>query len=227
MTTANAWLKKHFNYTFNNDQLFSLALTHRSARKKNNERLEFLGDAVLDFVISDVVYRLRPDVSEGDLSRLRASLVRDRTLAELALEIDLGPRLILGSGELKSGGHRRESILADALEALFGAIFLDSGFGAASNAIQTVYEERLKNLPDVDELRDPKTKLQELLQSRKMELPSYALIAERGADHKKKFEVKCQVSALDAVTHGESTSRRRAEQKAARRMLEHLKGTLN
>lgn len=222
MNTAIAWLKTHLNYEFQDAALFEQALTHRSARSKNNERLEFLGDAILDFVMSEVIYEARPDAAEGDLSRLRSSLVRDRTLGELAVEIELGPYLILGSGELKSGGHRRESILADAMEALFGAIYLDGGFEAARNAILFAYERRMQDLPNAADLRDAKTKLQELLQSRKLALPRYDLVSELGADHKKRFVVACHVDEKKVTTEGESSSRRGAEQKAARMMLEKL-----
>jgi ribonuclease-3 len=216
---AEIWLEKTLQYRFKNVELFQLALTHRSASKRNNERLEFLGDAVLDFIASDVVYHSRPDASEGDLSKLRASLVKDDSLAELALGLGLGEHLILGSGEQKTGGHRRESILADALEAIFGAVFLDAGFDAAKAVIDHVYQERYKTLPDEDDLRDPKTRLQEWLQARKMSLPAYDLVGESGKDHKKLFSVACKVVENSLVTEGTSTTRRKAEQIAAREMI--------
>ena len=220
MDNAESWLEKTLHYRFKNAELFQQALTHRSATNYNNERLEFLGDAVLDFVASDAVYTARPDASEGDLSKLRASLVRDESLAELAAEMGLGEHLILGSGEKKSGGHRRESLLADALEAIFGAVYLDRGFDAAKKVIDHVYSRRYATLPDAEDLRDPKTRLQEWLQSRQMALPDYELIDVSGKDHKRKFRVTCSVAEQSAVTEGESTTRRKAEQKAARKMLE-------
>lgn len=222
MNKAERWLEQTLQYRFDNAELFQQALTHRSATNQNNERLEFLGDAVLDFVASEVVYQARPDATEGDLSKLRASLVKDASLAKLALELGLGEHLILGSGEKKTGGHRRESILADALEAIFGAVFLDSGFDAAREVIARVYEQRYVDLPDVGDLRDPKTRLQEWLQGRAMALPEYQLVDESGMDHKKRFTVSCTVVEKSLVSEGESTTRRKAEQKAARKMIEQL-----
>jgi ribonuclease-3 len=225
LNKAESWLEKTLRYRFQNAELFQQALTHRSATHRNNERLEFLGDAVLDFVVSEAVYRARPDASEGDLSKLRASLVKDDTLAEIALELDLGEHLILGSGERKTGGHRRESILADALEAIFGAVFLDRGFDAAKAVIDGVFEARYLKLPDVEDLRDPKTRLQEWLQARKMSLPEYELAQVSGKDHKQRFVVTCTIVETSTVTDGESTTRRKAEQRAARKMFEQLTGT--
>ena len=222
MNKAESWLEKTLQYRFDNVELFRLALTHRSASKQNNERLEFLGDAVLDFVVSEVIYRARPMAPEGDLSKLRASLVKDDSLAELALDLGLGEHLILGSGEQKTGGHRRESILADALEAIFGAVFLDGGFAAAKNVIDHVFRDRYVALPDEKDLQDPKTRLQEWLQARKMSLPDYELAAESGKDHDKRFSVTCTVTEKSAVTDGTATTRRKAEQKAARKMIDLL-----
>jgi len=216
---AESWLDKTLHYRFEDAGLFNQALTHRSAAGVNNERLEFLGDAVLDFVISDAVYRACPGAPEGDLSKLRSSLVKDTTLAELAVDLGLGEHLILGSGEKKSGGHRRESILADALEAVFGAVFLDRGFEAAKEIIERVFAGRLDKLPDAGDLRDPKTRLQEWLQARSMSLPSYELLKVSGEAHKQRFEVSCTVQEMSSVTCGESTTRRKAEQKAAANML--------
>ena len=222
MEKAESWLDKTLHYRFDDAGLFTQALTHRSASGNNNERLEFLGDAVLDFVISDEVFKRRPDASEGDLSKLRSSLVKDTSLAELASTLGVGEHLILGSGERKTGGHRRESILADALEAIFGAVFLDSGFEAAEKIINRVFEQRLDDLPDAEDLRDPKTRLQEWLQARKLALPDYDLIDVSGKAHQQRFVVTCTVKELSQSTEGESTTRRKAEQKAARRMLEIL-----
>jgi len=209
MTKAESWLEKTLQYRFQDASLLQQALTHRSASNRNNERLEFLGDAVLDFVVSEVLYEVRPEASEGDLSKLRASLVKDESLAELALQLGLGEHLILGTGERKTGGHRRESILADALEAIFGAVFLDNGFQAAKELINRVYEERYRDL---------------WLQARKMALPDYELANVSGQDHKRRFSVTCTVIEESAVTNGESTTRRKAEQKAARKMIELLTG---
>ncbi len=224
MRIAERWLHKTLQYRFDDPGLFSRALTHRSVNGPNNERLEFLGDAVLDFVISEALFELRPDADEGDLSRLRASLVKDSSLAGIASDLGLGEFLILGSGERKSGGHRRESILADALEALFGAIYLDAGFNAAKATIEKVFAERLAGLPDARDLRDPKTRLQEWLQARQLSLPRYELLDVTGKDHKQRFAVSCSVTELSQTTNGTASSRRKAEQKAARSMLDILIG---
>ncbi len=225
MKNAERWLEKTLQYRFQDLELFQQALSHRSASQKNNERLEFLGDAVLDFVISEKLYQSHPDASEGDLSKLRASLVKDESLAALALALELGDHLILGSGEMKTGGHRRESILADALEAIFGAVFLDRGYEASRTIIERVFADRLQNLPDIKDLRDPKTRLQEWLQGRKMALPAYELVATSGQDHKQRFSVTCTVAERSAVTEGESSTLRKAEQKAARKMIGMLDET--
>lgn len=224
MKKAETWLEKTLQYRFHDAGLFTRALTHRSATGANNERLEFLGDAVLDFVISDALFKLQPDADEGDLSKLRASLVKEESLAAIAVELGLGEHLILGSGERKTGGHRRESILADALEAIFGAVYLDSGFKASKELIDRIFEERLGDLPDAEDLRDPKTRLQEWLQARKLSLPIYELVNVTGKDHRQKFLVSCTVDELSQTTEGESTSRRKAEQRAASNMLRVLSG---
>jgi len=219
---AESWLYKTLRYRFDDAELYAQALTHRSASGRNNERLEFLGDAVLDFVISEAVYNARPDASEGDLSKLRSSLVKDTTLAEIAASLGLGDYLVLGSGERKTGGHRRESILADALEAIFGAVFLDKGFLAAKEIIERVFAKRLEALPLAGDLRDPKTRLQEWLQAKKMSLPDYNLVEVTGKAHKQRFEVSCAIGDSSVLTRGISTTRRRAEQKAAADMLARL-----
>lgn len=224
MKKAERWLNKALQYRFNDPSLFAQALTHRSACSLNNERLEFLGDAVLDFVISEAIFREREEADEGDLSRLRAALVKDTSLAQIASELELGEHLILGSGERKTGGHRRASILADALEAIFGAVYLDSGFTAAKEIIERLFADRLAALPDASELRDPKTRLQEWLQARKLSLPLYELTNVTGKDHRQRFEVSCTVSELSQTTEGAASSRRKAEQQAARHMLQVLSG---
>ena len=212
MDKAESWLYNALQYRFDD----------RSANSRHNERLEFLGDAVLDFVISAAIFEARPDAPEGDLSKLRSSLVKDTTLAAIAGDLGMGPHLVLGDGERKTGGHRRKSILADALEAIFGAVFLDRGVDAARAIILRVYRERLADLPDVAELRDPKTRLQEWLQARGLSLPEYDLVDVTGKDHKQRFSVTCTVAEFGLVTHGESTTRRKAEQRAARSMLKRL-----
>ena len=224
MNKAEHWLQKTVGYRFRNADLLIQALTHRSAGGNNNERFEFLGDAILDFVISDAIFRLRPDASEGDMSRLRATLVKDSSLARLAVDLGIGDYLVLGSGELKSGGHRRESILADALEAIFAAVFLDAGVDAARAVIERVFEARLAALPQDGDLRDPKTRLQEWLQARQRGLPRYELVGVTGEPHRQRFSVTCAVDGVPCPTEGEATTRRKAEQKAADAMYELLNG---
>ena len=219
---AESWLRKSLDYTFKDAGLLKQALTHRSAPGHNNERLEFLGDAVLDFVVSEIVFETHPDAPEGDLSRLRSSLVKDTSLARIATDIGLGEFLILGGGERKTGGHRRQSILADALEAIFGAVYLDAGFGAAQAVIKTAFGDRLENFPSVDDLRDPKTRLQEWLQARQLGLPEYELLDVSGEPHRQSFEVSCSVGTEVPATVGTGTTRRKAEQAAARSMFERL-----
>lgn len=223
MDKAAAWLKKSLDYEFSEHELLEAALTHRSAAGASNERLEFLGDAVLGFVISNAIYKLRPGSSEGDLSRLRASLVKDVSLAKLADALGLGDHILLGPGEKKTGGNRRASIQADALEALFGAIYLDRGFAAAEKVILHVFRERLSELPDSDDLKDPKTRLQELLQAEGHQLPDYRVAAVTGQQHRQMFEVQCRVRELNLDASGSGTSRRGAEQRAASAMLERLR----
>ena len=222
MDKATTWLKTSLAYTFADEQLLRQALTHRSAHGPNNERLEFLGDAVLQVIVSQIVFSDKPEASEGQLSRLRSSIVRDVTLAEVALSLGLGEHLILGSGEKKSGGHRRESILADTLEAIFGAVYLDAGFDAARQVICAAYGDRLQNMPDGADLRDPKSRLQELLQGRGLALPVYAVKNVSGKAHKQSFDVSCNIPELDCTTSGYGSTRRDAEQEAALTMLEKV-----
>jgi ribonuclease III len=218
---AARWLSETLGYSFGDVGLLQQALTHRSAQGSSNERLEFLGDAVLDIVISEVLYRSLPDAPEGDLSRLRASLVRDTSLAAIAADLGIGDHLFLGGGERKTGGHRRQSILADALEALFGAVYLDSDFDTAAGLIRTAFGDRLDALPDADDLRDPKTRLQEWLQARGESPPDYELVRVTGKAHQQRFEVRCRVPGQEPAP-GEGRSRRGAEQQSARRMLARL-----
>ena len=222
MTQERASLQRALGHRFNDAGLLELALTHRSVGGNNNERLEFLGDALINACVAETLYRRHTGLEEGDLSRLRASLVNQETLAEVARELDLGPHLILGPGELKSGGFRRASILADALEALIGAVFLDAGFDAARNSILGVLASRLASPPPADSLKDPKTRLQEMLQARELPLPVYAVESVRGEPHKQIFRVSCSIEPLGLSTEGEGSSRRAAEQEAARHALEQI-----
>jgi len=215
-------LSRTLGHEFAHPELLTRALTHRSAGRNNNERLEFLGDGLLNFVIGAELFRLRPKVTEGDLSRLRASLVRGATLAEIAGELELGGHIKLGQGELKSGGFRRHSILADTMEALFGAIYLDAGFDAGRKVILALYRERLRNLPDSQSLKDPKTRLQEFLQARHYELPEYEVLTIGGEQHRQTFRVRAHIADLDLSLEGTGRSRRGAEQDAATRLLESL-----
>lgn len=216
------WVQRKLGYQFTDESLLAAALTHRSAGSRHNERLEFLGDSLLNFVIARELFVRSSRANEGDLSRLRASLVKGTTLAELAKSLGLGDQLKLGSGELKSGGYRRESILADALEALFGAVLLDGGTEAASKMVLGLYAQRLDNLPDPEKLKDPKTRLQEWLQSRNISLPDYAVDDVQGEAHNQRFSVSCRVESLNLHTTGRGTSRRKAEQASATIMLEKL-----
>ncbi len=213
-------LARSLEYDFRQPELLEAALTHRSAGSHNNERLEFLGDAALGFVIAEWLYEKFPEASEGQLSRLRATLVKRETLAEVARGLDIGDYLRLGSGELKSGGFRRDSILADALEAILGAILLDRGHPEVHAAIHRLFAEKMAGLSSADELKDPKTLLQELLQSRKLGLPVYDVLSVSGKAHKQHFVVECQVADLDMSIRGEGSNRRGAEQAAAQNMLD-------
>jgi len=206
-------------YQFNDKRLLKLALTHRSAGRDNNERLEFLGDAVLGMVIAEALYKKFPKASEGDLSRLRANLVRGETLAVMAADLQLGDYLTLGPGELKSGGFRRHSILADAFEAVLGAIYLDSDFNTCQEYILNQFSARLKSVSPTTVTKDPKTRLQEYLQSRRVALPNYEIKKTAGEAHAQTFTVECRVKGFDTVIASES-SRRKAEQLAAAKILE-------
>jgi ribonuclease-3 len=212
---------------FATEALLYQALTHRSFGSPHNERLEFLGDSVLNCVIATLLFQRFPDLAEGELSRQRANLVRQDALARVAQTLQLGDHLRLGEGELKSGGFRRPSILADAVEALIGAIYLDGGFDAASGVIGRLYETQLAQLDPRESGKDPKTALQEFLQARKLALPVYKLVETRGEAHAQEFEVECQVVAMDLRACGRGGSRRAAEQAAAAAVLDRLKGAGN
>ena len=218
----NSALEQRLGHRFRAPELLDQALTHRSAGGAHNERLEFLGDGILNFVVAAALYELRPEAPEGELSRLRASLVNGPSLAELARALELGACLRLGGGEMKSGGERRDSILADTLEALLGAVYLDAGFDTARRVVLALYRERLRRLPDSEQLKDPKTRLQEALQGIGRPLPEYTVLAESGEPHQRSFRVQCRVVDSGACTEGEARSRRRAEQRAAERMLARL-----
>lgn len=215
-------LCKKLGLTFNSPQLFTTALTHRSASSNNNERLEFLGDSILGFVIAQKLYELFPGASEGVLSRLRASLVNQSFLAELARKHQLGDYLVLGSGELKSGGFRRDSILSDAVEAIIGALYNDQGMDACQRWILQLFAEKLKGLSLDNWQKDPKTQLQELMQSKKMDLPDYTLMTMSGLAHEQTFKVKCTITLIAESCIGTGNSRKKAEQSAAELMLELL-----
>lgn len=208
-------LCKRLGYSFSQPQLLQRALTHRSFAPEHNERLEFLGDSVLGCAIAQYLYSAYPRLSEGDLSRLRSNLVREETLATLAQQLELGRHLKLGEGELKSGGFRRPSILADAMEALFGAVMLDGGFTMAEKVILGLFVPYLNNV-DLSTLgKDAKTLLQEYLQAKRIPLPSYSIIATQGKAHDQSFEVECAIPTLKLFTRGTGSSRRNAEQQAA------------
>lgn len=208
-------------YEFSNPELLKLALSHRSTGKQSNERMEFLGDSVLNFIIAAELFSLYPDIKEGELSRLRAFLVNGEILAELAKELNLGQYMYLGVGELKSRGFQRSSILADALEAIIGAIYLDGGIDACRKQILLWYKHRLENLPMMAP-KDPKTQLQELLQGKKLPLPAYKIIKIEGAAHEQIFFVECRVNGLGNVAVGAGSSKRRAERNAAELFLKEL-----
>jgi len=212
-------LEKSIDYKFENINLLKEALTHRSAGAKNNERLEFLGDSILNFVIAADLFIRYPKSSEGDLSRLRASLVNKEGLYLVSQDLKLGDYLTLGSGELKSGGYRRNSILADAVEAIFGAVYTDSNLERCRKLILQLYHMQLENIPDADLLKDPKTRLQELLQSRKLGLPDYDVIEVVGQAHNQQFTVCCNIDKLELQTQGKAGNRRKAEQLAADKII--------
>lgn len=209
-------------YRFSDPSLVDLALSHRSVGANNNERLEFLGDSIVNFLIGESLYQRFPDAREGELSQMRAALVKGQTLAQIARGLDLGEYLHLGPGELKSGGYRRESILADALEALIAAIYLDGGLPSCREAVMRWYEPLLQSICPSKSNKDAKSSLQEWLQSRKQPLPSYRIVKQTGDDHQQVFEVECDISHINARFKGTGSSRRVAEQQAAAVALDRL-----
>ncbi|MDF2939891.1 MAG: ribonuclease [Gammaproteobacteria bacterium] len=212
-------LCQKIGYFFNDSNLLYLALSHRSSEGPHNERLEFLGDAVLSLSIAEALYQKFPEAKEGELSRLRSSLVKGETLAVVAQEFNLGDYLRLGSGELKSGGYRRSSILEDAIEAIIGAIYLDSDFPTARAMVLAWFKSRIQALSLTDSLRDSKSRLQEYLQSKGYALPVYELVKAEGPDHAQIFTVRCMVKDLNLSAEAEGPSRRIADQEAAKALL--------
>jgi ribonuclease-3 len=208
-------LERLIGHDFSNKALLIQALTHRSFGSTNNERLEFLGDGVLNFIVASQLYLKFPKLDEGDLSRLRAHLVKEPTLGEIALTLNIGDALKLGEGELKSGGWRRPSVLADALEAMIGAVFLDAGFAAAEGVVIKLFTPLIEKIDPKAIGKDPKSLLQEYLQSKKIDVPTYEVLAIEGEAHCQTFRVECRVAKFNIVTQGEGTSRRAAEQQAA------------
>lgn len=217
-------LERALGHRFVRPELLQQALTHRSHGSPHNERLEFLGDSILNCIVASLLFERFQNLREGELSRLRASLVRQDTLAELAQGLKLGDYLRLGEGELKSGGFRRPSILADGLEAIIGAIYLDAGFDLARGFVERIFGSLMAAIDPRQSAKDAKTELQELLQARKLPLPTYVLVATRGEAHAQEFEVECAVSGLGIAVSGSGNSRRSAEQAAARNAIDAMAG---
>ncbi len=225
MADALAALQERLQHRFQDPRLLARALTHRSFSSEHNERLEFLGDSVLNLAVAGLLYQRLKDLPEGDLSRVRANLVKQDTLHKLALDLGLSGLVRLGEGEARSGGHKRPSILADTLEAVIGAVHLDAGYPAAEALVHRLFGS-LDIKPEMQAAaKDPKTELQELLQGRKMQVPVYRVVATLGAAHKQTFDVECEVAELGLVERGIGASRKAAEQAAAAAMLMVLKST--
>ena len=218
-----ARLSKRIEYTFTQPTLLKQALTHRSAKGEHNERLEYLGDSILGFIIAEELYSRFPKVNEGELTRMRSSLVRGVTLAEMGKDFNVGEHLVLGPGELKSGGHHRESILEDAVEAIIGAVYLDSDMATCKALVLKWFTERLAKIEPGSTHKDPKTQLQEYLQGRKIVLPTYEVIDTRGQSHNQEFTVRCSTEVITKAVVAVGTSRRKAEQAAAQKVLELIK----
>lgn len=220
--TSKKALIARLGYSFKDESLVDLALSHRSVGAKNNERLEFLGDSIVNFLMAKALFEKFPNCREGELSQMRAQLVKGKTLAKIAREFGVGEFLILGPGEMKSGGHRRESILADSVEALIGAIFLDGGMAACETHVMTWYRSRLQEISPQGGIKDAKTLLQEWLQARKKPLPVYHLCQTHGSDHQQSFQVECEIQHLQQRFSGEGSAIRVAEQASAQRALDVL-----
>lgn len=215
-------LQRSLDYEFRQVSLLREALTHRSYSIPHNERLEFLGDSVLNCAVAQALYRRYPQLSEGELSRLRASLVNKDTLCDVAIKLNLGEAVFLGEGELKSGGHRRPSILADTLEALIGAVFLEDGFDSAAKVVGKLFAPHFELLDPNSIAKDPKTRLQEYLQGRKIATPKYDVVEAMGEAHEQTFRVTCQIPKLKVTTIGSGASRKLAEQQAAAAAFEQI-----
>jgi ribonuclease-3 len=215
-------LQRRLNYEFKDQGLLLQALTHKSASHKNNERLEFLGDAILNFLIADILYQQFESATEGELTRARASLVKKATLKEVAIEMSLGDYIQLGIGEQRSGGFRRDSILADSLEGIIGAIYCDAGFDVTRTCLMEWFASRIAVLEPRNQQKDPKTRLQEWLQANQKSLPKYQVVSTKGHPHAQHFTVACEIAGISITTEGTGTSRRFAEQEAAEKMLEHI-----
>jgi ribonuclease-3 len=227
VATGLVELQRRLQHEFSNASLLTQALTHRSFSSDHYERLEFLGDSVLNLAVSDLLYTRLSSLPEGDLSRVRANLVKQETLHQLAVGLGMPDAMRLGEGEVRSGGHKRPSILADTLEAIIGAVYLDAGFAAAQALVQRLFETVEIN-PSMDEIgKDPKTELQEWLQGRKMKLPVYKVVATIGAAHKQSFDVECEIPELRLTERGIGGSRRSGEQAAASAMLQTIKSKSN
>lgn len=210
-------------YQFKNPELLQRALTHRSWGKPNQERLEFLGDGVLNMVAAELLFDCKPDAQEGELSRFRTRMVRGDTLAAIATGLRLGDHIRMGPGELKSGGFRRNSLLEDALEAIIGAVYLDGGLAASKQVISALWADTIRELPDAEDLKDPKTRLQEWLQARGLPLPEYSVLSAKGPDHARTFTVECRIeSPAHPIHRATGESRRKAEQAAASMAIEKL-----
>ena len=215
-------LQQRLGYQFIDPDLLTLALSHRSVAAENNERLEFLGDSILGLVVTDFLYREFPQAREGDLSRMRSHIVRGESLAEVAKQLALGPDLLLGSGEMKSGGHRRDSILGDTVEALIGAVYLDRGIEAAREIVTAWFKSFFDSALQAQPVKDAKTALQEWLQHRNKPLPDYQLVSTGGEAHSRLFTVSCKIAAVEAAMTATASSRRRAEQMVAEQLLEEV-----
>ena len=215
-------LQQRLGYQFIDPDLLTLALSHRSVAAENNERLEFLGDSILGLVVTDFLYREFPQAREGDLSRMRSHMVRGESLAEVAKQLALGPDLLLGSGEMKSGGHRRDSILGDTVEALIGAVYLDRGIEAAREIVTAWFKSFFDSALQAQPVKDAKTALQEWLQHRNKPLPDYQLVSTGGEAHSRLFTVSCKIAAVEAAMTATASSRRRAEQMVAEQLLEEV-----
>ncbi len=215
-------IQQILGYQFKQPDLLIQALTHRSANHQHNERLEFLGDAILGSVIATKLYQMFPDADEGQLSRLRSFLVKEKALSELAKQLDFSQFLILGSGELKSGGFRRDSILSDTFEAIIGAVLLDSDYATTQSYILNIYQQKLTEISLEKAQKDPKTRLQEWLQARGLKTPDYRVVNSKGKDHAKLYWVSCQVEYQEIEVEGQGASRRKAEQAAAEKVIEKI-----